>query len=205
MLELAARLRELPRDDLAAALHSRQFEPNGVHDLFDLAELLLSPDSLDHAISRLDRRRLAVLAAAAELAAGNAGGTTVDAVHGELVRLAASDDLIAAANQLLDRLDSALLVVIADGHVHVPVALTSRLVPRLGDDLPSTAELAAPAPPVLVTADEVDRSILERRSSESAYATVAATAELLSELGTQPARELAKGEIGRASCRERVL
>ena len=84
MLELAARLRELPRDDLAAALHSRQFEPNGVHDLFDLAELLLSPDSLDHAISRLDRRRLAVLAAAAELAAGNAGGTTVDAVHGEL-------------------------------------------------------------------------------------------------------------------------
>ena len=195
MLELAARLRELPRDDLAAALQSRQFEPNGVHDLFDLAELLLSPDSLDHAISRLDRRRLAVLAAAAELAARNAGATTVDAVHGELVRLAASDDLIAAANELLDRLASALLVVVAEGHVHVPVALTSRLVPRLGDDLPSTAELAAPAPPVLVTADEVDRSILERRSSESAYATVAATAELLSELGTQPARELAKGGL----------
>lgn len=195
MLELAARLRELPRDDLAAALQSREFEPNGVHDLFDLAEQLLSPESLDHAISRLDRRRLAVLAASSELAAGNGGGTTVDDVHDEFARLAASDDLITGAGDLLGRLDSALLVVVADGHVHVPNALTSRLVPRLGDDLPSTAELAAPAPPVLVTTDEVDRSILERRSSEAAYATVAATAELLSELGTQPARELAKGGL----------
>jgi hypothetical protein len=48
---------------------------------------------------------------------------------------------------------------------------------------------------VLVTGDEVDRSILERRAAERAYATVAATAEVLSELGTQPARELAKGGL----------
>jgi hypothetical protein len=48
---------------------------------------------------------------------------------------------------------------------------------------------------VLVTGNEVDRSILERRAAERAYATVAATAEVLSELGTQPARELAKGGL----------
>src|SRR6478752_938507 len=107
MLELAGRLRELPRDDLAAALRSREFDATGVGDLFDLAESLLAPDSVDRAIARLDRPRL-----------------------------------------------------------------------------------AAPAPPVLVGDDPVDRSLLERRSSDAAYASVAATAELLAALGAQPAREL---------------
>ena len=48
---------------------------------------------------------------------------------------------------------------------------------------------------MLVGVDDVDRSLLERRAAETAYATVAATAELLAELGTQPARELAKGGL----------
>ena len=90
-----------------------------------------------------------MLAVAAELAAGNAGATTADDVRAELVRLAASDDLTTESGALLDRLAAALLVVTTvDGRVHVPGRTDRRAcVPRLGDDLPSAAELAAPAPP----------------------------------------------------------
>ncbi|MFF2387576.1 helicase-associated domain-containing protein [Agromyces sp. NPDC058104] len=194
MLELAARLRELTRDDLAAALRTREFETTGVHDLFDLAEALLAPDSLDQAIGRLDRRHLAVLAVAAALADGT-GGSTVEAVRGELTGLGATSTRVDATRELLDDLSRSLLVVAGDSRVHVPGAVAARLVPRLGVDLPTAGDLAAPAPPVLVPSDSVDRSLLERRSSEAAYATVTATAELLAALGAQPARELAKGGL----------
>lgn len=194
MLELAARLRGLPRGELAAALSTREFDASGARDLFDLAEALLAPDSIDHTISRLDRRRLAVLAAIVDTR-DDVGGTTVEAVRAELVRLGASDELTDAAGELVDALAAALLVVRDGDRVHIPHAVTARLGVQSDHDLPTTAELAAPAPPVLVTGDEVDRSILERRAAESAYATVAATAELLSGLGSQPARELAKGGL----------
>ncbi|HKH07503.1 MAG TPA: helicase-associated domain-containing protein [Agromyces sp.] len=193
MLELAARLRGLPREELAAALSTRDFDATSARDLFDLAEALLSPDSVDHAVSRLDRRRLAVLAAIVDTR-DEVGGTTVTAVHAELQRLGASAELSDATGDLVDALAGALLVVRADDRIHVPHAVTGRLA-HAEHQLPSTAELAAPAPPVLITGDEVDRSILERRAAESAYATVAATAEVLSELGNQPARELAKGGL----------
>lgn len=194
MLELAARLRELTREDLAAALRTREFETAGVHDLFDLAEALLAPDSLDQAIGRLDRRHLAVLAVAASLADGT-GGSTVEAVRGELSGLGATSTRVEATGQLLDDLSRSLLLVRRDARVHVPGAVAARIVPRLGVDLPTSGGLAAPAPPVLVPSDAVDRSLLERRSSEAAYATVTATAELLAALGAQPARELAKGGL----------
>ncbi|MGW9167422.1 helicase-associated domain-containing protein [Agromyces sp. NPDC055657] len=189
MLELAGRLRELPRDDLAAALRSREFDATGVNDLFDLAESLLAPDSVDRAIARLDRPRLAVLVAAADPA------STVDGVRRTLAELGAPASMVDASATLIDRLAESLLVVRGDQHLHVPAGVASRLLPRLGVDLPTLAELAAPAPPVLVGDDPVDRSLLERHSSDAAYATVAATAELLAALGAQPARELAKGGL----------
>lgn len=194
MLELAARLRSLPRPDLATALQSREFDAAGVRDLFDLAEALLAPDSIDHAISRLDRRHLAVLAAASAIT-GEHGDTTAEAVRAELVRLGASAELSDAAADLLGELSNTLLVVRSDDHLHVPSAVTARLVARTPREVPSAEDLAAPAPPVLVGVDDVDRSLLERRAAEAAYATVVATAEVLAELGNQPARELAKGGL----------
>ncbi|MFD4420609.1 helicase-associated domain-containing protein [Agromyces sp. NPDC058484] len=194
MLELAARLRGLPRSDLASALRSREFDASGVRDLFDLAEVLLTPDSVDHAISRLDRRHLSVLAAACAVADEH-GDTTGDAVRDELVRLGASAELSDAAADLAGELAGTLLIVRTAERVHVPTAVTARIATQTGRDLPPAAELAAPAPPVLTAVDDVDRGLLERRAAESAYATVAATAELLAELGSQPARELAKGGI----------
>lgn len=194
MLELAARLRGLPRPALASALQSREFDASGVRDLFDLAEVLLAPDSVDHALSRLDRRHLAVLAAASEVA-GEHGDTTVEAVRARLQELGATDELADAAPALVDELAALLIVVHSDDHLHVPTAVTGRIAVHTPRDIPPVDELAAPAPPVLVGVDDVDRSLLERRAAETAYATVAATAELLAELGNQPARELAKGGL----------
>ncbi|SFR73038.1 Helicase conserved C-terminal domain-containing protein [Agromyces sp. CF514] len=195
MLELAARLRSLPRDDLGAALATREFEGSGVRDLFDLAEVLLAPDSLDHVLSRLDRPRLAVLAATASLTADHTD-TTVEAITAELARLGASPELTAAVPALIARLSDSLLVVAHDDdRVHLPAAVGARLAVRTERDIPDAAELAAPAPPVLVGIDDVDRTLLERRAAEAAYATVAATAELLAAVGAQPARELAKGGL----------
>jgi hypothetical protein len=194
MLELAAQLRGLPREELASALQSREFDVAGVRDLFDLAEALLAQDSVDQALSRLDRRHLAVLAAASA-AADDHGDTTASAVRDELERLGASGQLMDASAGLLGELASSLLVVPSPSHVHVPTAVTARITAHTGRDLPSAADLAAPAPPVLAAVDDVNRSLLERRAAETAYATVAATAELLAELGNQPARELAKGGL----------
>jgi hypothetical protein len=193
MLELAARLRGLSRDALAAALHSREFDPSGVRDLFDLAEAVLTPDSIDQAVGRLDRRHLAVLAAAVELVAD--GDTTVEDVRDVLVRYAASAELSDAASALLDELSALMLLVRIGDRVHVPAAVIARVAPRLGAELPAASELATPAPPVLVSGDDVDRTLIDRRAAETAYATVAATAEVLAALGTQPARELAKGGL----------
>jgi hypothetical protein len=194
MLELAAQLRGLPRPELASALDSREFDATGVRDLFDLAEVLLAPDSLDHVMSRLDRRHLAVLAAASSVADEH-GDATTDSVRAELVTLGASAELSDATTALLGELGTALLVVPGEGRVHVPTAVSARLATHTPRDIPPAVELAAPAPPVLVSVDDVDRSLLERRAAETAYATVAATAELLAELGSQPARELAKGGL----------
>ena len=194
MLELAARLRGLPRPELASALQAREFDTSSVRDLFDLAEVLLAPDSVDHCLSRLDRRHLAVLAAASSVADEH-GDALTDAVQAELVRFGASAELSDATTALLGELATALLVVLSEGRVHVPTAVTARLAMHTPRDIPTAEELAAPAPPVLVGVDDVDRSLLERRAAETAYATVAATAELLAELGTQPARELAKGGL----------
>lgn len=194
MLELAARLRGLPRIQLASALESREFDAGGVRDLFDLAEALLAPDSIDHAVSRLDRRHLATLAAALRVS-GEHGDSTTEAVQSELVRLGASVELSSATDRLLGDLADLLLIVRSGERVHVPTAVATRFGVHMGRELPDAAELAAPAPPVLVGVDDVDRSLLERRAAEAAYATVAATAELLAEIGSQPARELAKGGL----------
>ena len=194
MLELAARLRGLPRTELASALQSREFDPSGVRDLFDLAEVLLAPDSVDRALSRLDRRHLAILAAASSVADEH-GDATAEAVQGTLVGFGASPELSDATTPLLGELDALFLVVRSDDHVHVPTAVSARIAVHTPRDIPPAEELAAPAPPVLVGVDDIDRSLLERRAAETAYATVAATAELLAELGSQPARELAKGGL----------
>lgn len=194
MLVLAARLRATPREVLAAALATREFDHGAVRDLFDLAEALTAPDAVDHAVDRLERPALATLAAA-DATIDEVGWTDLDAVAAELTRLGAADPLVRGAAEVIRRLDDRFLVVHDGDRVYVPTEVHSRLATRLGDDLPDAESLAAPAPPVAVPAERADHGLLERRASETAYATVAATAELLAGFAAQPARELAKGGL----------
>ncbi|UIP59268.1 helicase-associated domain-containing protein [Agromyces marinus] len=191
MLVLAARLRSIPRERLAAALATRELDHAGVDDLFDLAEALTAPDSIDHAVGRLERPALAVLAAAAE-SADDAGWVQLDVLQGELRRLGA-DGLADDSRSNVERLEACLLALCDGDRVHVPLEVATRLHARIGDDLPELEALAAPAPPLALAGERADHGLLERRAAETAYATVAATAELLAGLAVQPARELAKG------------
>ncbi|WP_353828954.1 helicase-associated domain-containing protein [Agromyces sp. SYSU T0242] len=191
MLVLAARLRAIPRDRLAAALASRRLDHSSVGDLFDLAEALTSTDSLDHAIERLERPSLAVLVVAAEMT-DDTGWTDREVVSSEL-RRHGGDELARRLPEISERLEGLLLMLREDERIHVPPEVGARLHARLGDDLPELEALVAPAPPVALPRDRADHGLLERRAAETAYATVAATAELLAGLAVQPARELAKG------------
>jgi hypothetical protein len=194
MLELAARLRAMSREELAVALRGREVDPTGIRDLFDLAEALLAADSVDEALSRLDRPHLAVLAAAASIAAAD-GSFEDAALTAELGRLNADPAIVHATERIVADLEARLLVVAGEQRRHVPTPIAGRLIPRLGADLPSPDELVAPAPRVLEPVDPVDRRLLDRLGAEAAYATVTATAELIAALGVQPARELAKGGL----------
>lgn len=194
MLELAARLRAMSREELADALRGREFDATGIRDLFDLAEALLAADSIDAAVSRLDRQHLAVLAAAATIATAD-GSFDDSALTAELERLDADQAILRALDAVVADLEGRLLIVAGEHKRHVPALVAGRVIPRLGADLPDAADLAAPAPRVLEPVDPVDRRLLDRLGAEAAYSTVAATAELISALGVQPARELAKGGL----------
>ena len=197
MLELAARLRELPRRRSRRRRCTRASSTRTACATSSTSpRLLLAPDSLDHALSRLDRARLAVLAAAAELAAGEHGGTTADAVRGELVRLGGIRRAVDAATGLLGDSARHCSSSSADGRVarahrgrRAARPRTRRRPPGGGRARRTRASRAR----------ERRRGRPQPRSSGArpsrAYATVAATAELLAELGTQPARELAKGGL----------
>ncbi|PPL19724.1 helicase-associated domain-containing protein [Microterricola pindariensis] len=171
MLSLAARLRALTDEQLAASLALREFPVTGVRDYFDLAEALLAPESVHAALATLDRTRLAVLAVAGDLIAeaipATEAASSADTAGGLLVAAdaAASASAIAARLSELghsavdaaevraraERLHELLLGTLsesADGEVQfAPFAAVSeqlRVWPASG--LPGTAELASPAP-----------------------------------------------------------
>ncbi|MFC0680900.1 helicase-associated domain-containing protein [Lysobacter korlensis] len=181
-LSLAARLRATDDTELARLLDARRIRDKRIDDFFDLADALLDRASIQHALSRLDRHTLAILAAAPR-------PTPLD----DIVRRARVSDpedplRIARALALLD-LDDERIVSVYD-------AVTEQLEawPSLG--LPSPAELLdEPPPPALEAVADADSRFLDRAASERAFATTTAVGELVTEVSVQPARELAKGGL----------
>jgi Helicase conserved C-terminal domain len=181
-LSLAARLRATDDTDLARLLDARRIRDKRIDDFFDLADALLDRASIQHALSRLDRHVLALLAAASPPAPLE---LLRSRLHVADARAAAE---IARALALLDVDD--------DGVVSVYDAVTEQLEawPTLG--LPSPAELIEePAPPALEAVADTDARFLDRAASERAFATTTAVGELVTEVSIQPARELAKGGL----------
>jgi len=192
MLTLASRLRALNDAALRRTIALRSVNPHGIHDFFDLAEALLDPAAIQATLAHLDRSTLAVLAVAGELGAPPLGELVerlADLGHDTLD----ADDISAR----VDRLDELMLLIRTDDSVRPYPAVTARLRAWPEEGLPSTADLAGvPAPTPLAPLSATDGRFTERLAAERAFAAVSSIAELLTELGLEPARELSRGGLG---------
>jgi len=185
-LALAASLRALSDDALTALLHARPVRDAGIHDVFDLAEALLDPGSIQAALAHLDRTALGVLAAA--MLAPEAPDAAAVAQ-----RLARPEAEVAAAVEKL----TALALLIRDEHRLVPPDAVAEVLRGWPDaDLPSPEQLIHDTPPAaLEPVDGADRASADRVASERAFGAVTAVGELVGSLEREPARMLQRGGI----------
>lgn len=189
-LALAGRLRELDDDALARLIRDRAVAPAAVRDVFDLADALLEPSSIERALAGMPRHSLAVLASAAE--------------HLEGIAL---DELAATLGVPLERLDLLLpplvdaalaLVVASDSRstVTVPPAVADELASWPAKGLPSARELReARAPELTAARAPTDPAAVDRTAAERAFGTTTAVGELAQSLEREPGRTLARGGI----------
>lgn len=174
------------RDDasLERLLTRRPLAPRDrVKDFFDLAESLLDPAAIRAMLQKLDRRTLAVLAAAtpeplsaAEIA-DRIGTMTPEQVEDR-------------ANHAVD---SALLTRTESGFAAL-VAVTAVLDGWPKSGLPDLTALATATPPAArSTQTEASAHSTDLAAAEHAFQSTMAAAELVVELLAHPVRELGKG------------
>ncbi len=193
MLMLATRLRAMDDAALHRALTLRDVATGGIRDFFDLADSLLEPDSVQNALTRLDRGTLAVLAVTGE----SPNPPTISELA---ARLTVSAGRTVTATDVAERvaiLDSRLLLSLGDDRLTPYDAVTARLRAWPAEGLPSAEELAnEPAPSALAPVSDTDTRFTDRLAAESAFSVVSSIAELINELSREPARELSRGGIG---------
>jgi len=187
-LLLAAQLRALDNSQLLELLRSRVVRSNSVGDFFDLADALQQTTSLERVLRTLDRATLATLAVVADTASLTAS---------EVSRSAGpfgSDQR--AVQERLDRLVSLALLIERDGRFSAPDGVTDHLAGWPFDDLPSTGDLLnTPAPSTLTSVEPSQRTHIDRIAAESAFATTNEIVELVSQLRSDPVRDLARGGV----------
>lgn len=185
-------LRAATSDDLVRSLHLRAVATsgnflNGLRDFFDLADALLAADSLQHCLTRLDRRSLAALVDLSE------------------ERMPAGDSHTAHDPNERDATEATLahlrdLVLLQDTPQGVTlwpeVAAQLAAWPALG--LPNPHE-DAPEPGTNATGPISQASAAV--AAEHAFTATAAMAELLFDLEREPAKLLATGILGRPGTR----
>jgi hypothetical protein len=192
MLTLASRLRALDDAALRRTIALRSVPPHGIRDFFDLAEALLDPDAIQSTLSHLDRSTLAVLAVAGEL-----GAPSIPALVERLADLGHDTRDVADIAARADRLADLMLLVRVDDTVRPYPAVAARLRAWPAEGLPSAAGLAGtPAPTALAPLSGADGRFTERLATERAFSAVSSVAELLAEVGREPARELSRGGLG---------
>lgn len=207
-LSLATRLGAMSDAELAEAIRTRGIGNTGIKDFFDLAEAFLDSASVQRALSRLDRRSLAVLAAIAALEERGTAPTAPDV--GALLTSLGADALSAGANSaewIADHVANAsglllLDVAASSGGDTAPDRFVeydpvrAQLIAWPASGLPSLDDLASTPPPVAPEIPvEPDQQFVDRLGAERAFAAASAVTELLGELEHEPARELAKGGL----------
>ncbi|HLP23225.1 MAG TPA: helicase-associated domain-containing protein [Microbacteriaceae bacterium] len=176
-MPLATRLRAIESDTAPDGLRERTFNPNTISDEFDLAEALLRADSIAAALRVLEREELAVLRA---IATGpQTTGTLLDLIG-------------PGGERAIDCCERRFLLVRSEDEIRGIAEVTAELE-RI--EIPPLEDLLRPASPSAIASDNIDTSILDRRSVEAAIRLVSAAAAIVTALATEPARELAKGGL----------
>jgi hypothetical protein len=182
-LILAESLQAMPNDRLSQLLAARGVRTTGIRDFFDLADALLESESVQRALTRLDRDSLVILYELTELRTASAT---------QLATRVGID-----AEEITARLHAAAqLAVVFEtvGSFRIPAAVAAQLTlwPSLG--LPSIDELQSMSAPVAVRPlDTPAAASIDQVAAEHAFATSMDIAELLVELHHEPARILARG------------
>jgi len=196
MLGLASRLRALSDTELRRVIEVRGVSASGIHDFFDLAEALLQPESIQLALSHLDRSVLAVLAVAGECTSTDSL-PSLHAVARRLSTLGATEVTAAEVAARADSLDALLLSARTDGCCIPYDAVSAHLAKWPAQGLPGAADLAITVSPVAVAAvPDSDIPFIDRLAAERAFSVVSSIAELINELSREPARELSRGGLG---------
>ncbi|MCW2783211.1 MAG: hypothetical protein JWR35_3660, partial [Marmoricola sp.] len=89
-LSLAGRLRDLGDPELTELLSLREVRDVRLRDFFDLADALLDPQSIERAITRLDRTTLAAIATVGDLATE----ATTETIGTRLAALSSEKDVV---------------------------------------------------------------------------------------------------------------
>lgn len=188
-LALAARLRGLDDDALARLVTQRQVRDVGIRDFFDLAEALLDRSSVQAALERLDRRILALLAVAGELAE-TAGAPTAEQLSSRL------EIPIAEVRQRLAVASDAGLLGSESGRYAPWDAVVEQLRAWPAFGLPTGNDLESTAPPaVLEPVSDADMRFIDRGAGDRAFGTLGAVTETLLALRDAPARRLTRGGL----------
>ena len=180
MLSLAARLGELTDESALSRLRARTFNPQKINDAFDLAEALLSTESITTALHARSRTELAVLRALS-LSPG--------ATRAELGEACNLDQ--AALDAILERLEELFLIT----HTEPPriYAEVANCLDVAG--VPALADLSGTAEPVALAEHPVDTRLIDRWAGDAAVRASVALSELIWTLREEPARELVKGGV----------
>ena len=197
VLALATRLRGMPGDEILAAFRARELAAGGITDFFDLAEALLSRESIDRSLARLDRSTLSILSTASALTREGAE-PTLTAIVARQSELSGTDaaSLDGDDRARMRTVSELLLTAPSDSSVAPYDAVREVLESWPESGLPTEAQLAASTPPASLDAVDLDSDgSIDRLASERAFSSTSAIAELLSELTEQPARELSRGGL----------
>ncbi len=188
-LSLAERLGSLDDEALGGLIRARGLGRSRAEDFFDLADALLDPPSVQHALAPLPRPVLAALAAVVD-----AGGAATADETAERLSSWGADAHKTAIRACLDHLASAFLAEWAGEEIVLYPGVAARFTAWADAAGLSGSGLAASGRPAALTAvPDTDRRFVDRLAAERAFVAAGAVAELVYELGREPARELQKG------------
>jgi hypothetical protein len=191
-LTLASRLGGLDDANLHDLIRARGIGRARIEDFFDLADALLEPPSVQHALAPLARPTLAVLAAIAEFGETADARKVVDLLH-EWGDADVSPESVTAA---FDSLVDVFLAERIGTVVAIYPAVAARFASWMEAEGLSGHKLAAPGKPAALAAvPGIDRRFVDKLSAERAFIAAGAVAEFVYELEREPARELQKGGL----------